>query len=148
MFAPLCCLALCAKLEAQDMPAPVRWSFEAEMVDDTTYQLRFIADIDEGWYLYAQDLEEGGPIPTTIAFYEHPEVRLHGPIDERGEVIEGMDALFQMNVRKYKNRVVFVQEATIPDGVEVVSGYIEFMTCDEEKCLPPTEIPFAFSFRG
>jgi thiol:disulfide interchange protein DsbD len=53
-----------------------------------------------------------------------------------------------MNVKKFKNEVIFTQRAILSEKTKVVSGYIEFMTCDDEQCLPPTEIPFAFSFRG
>lgn len=137
-----------ASAGAQDMPTPVAWSFQAEMVNDTTYNLTFTADIQKGWYLYAQDLEEGGPIPTTIAFDTVDGLQLVGEITEAGTAIEGLDELFQMNVKKFKNEVVFTQQAVISKATKIVSGYIEFMTCDEEKCLPPTEIPFAFSFRG
>lgn len=133
---------------AQDMPTPVTWSFQAEMVNDTTYNLTFTADIQKGWYLYAQDLEEGGPIPTTIAFDSIEGLRLIGDTAESGTALEGMDELFQMNVKKFKSKVVFTQQAIVAGATELVSGYIEFMTCDDEKCLPPTEIPFAFSFRG
>lgn len=133
---------------AQDMPKPVDWAFQAEMVSDSTYNLTFTATIDKGWYLYAQNLEEGGPIPTTIAFDSTDGLRLVGETAESGTAVEGMDELFQMNVKKFKTQAVFTQKVIIAESTEVVSGYIEFMTCDNEKCLPPTEIPFAFSFRG
>lgn len=132
----------------QDMPRPVSWSFEAEMVNDTTYDLTFTATIQKGWYLYAQDLEDGGPIPTTIAFDPAEGLQLIGKTEEAGTAIEGMDELFQMNVKKFKDEVIFTQRVVISDKTKVVSGYIEFMTCDDQQCLPPTEVPFAFSFRG
>jgi thiol:disulfide interchange protein DsbD len=132
----------------QGMPQPVNWAFEAKMVNDTTFDLTFTASIQKGWYLYAQDLEDGGPIPTTIAFDPAEGLQLIGEISEAGPAIEGMDELFQMNVKKFKNEVIFTQRAILSEKTKVVSGYIEFMTCDDEQCLPPTEIPFAFSFRG
>lgn len=118
------------------------------MINDTTYNLTFTADIQKGWYLYAQDLEDGGPIPTTIAFDTSEGLQLIGNTEEEGTALEGMDELFQMRVKKFKHQVVFTQRAVIAEGTQLVSGYIEFMTCDDEQCLPPTEIPFAFSFRG
>ncbi|NRA50242.1 MAG: sugar transporter [Phaeodactylibacter sp.] len=132
----------------QGMPKPVTWSFQAEMINDSTYSLNFTAEIQEGWYLYAQDLDDGGPIPTTIAFDPAQDLKLLGKTEEQGKALEGMDELFQMNVKKYKNKVVFSQNAVLGKDIEMVTGYIEFMTCDDEQCLPPTEIPFAFSFRG
>jgi len=37
-------------------------------VDDKTIAVTFTANVDEGWYVYAQDIGEGGPIPTEFTF--------------------------------------------------------------------------------
>ena len=51
-----------------------------------------------------------------------------------------------MYIVKYKKQATFTQRIKAAEGLKEVAGYIEFMTCDEEKCLPPTEIEFTFSF--
>lgn len=132
---------------AQDR-AVVDWSYEAEAINDTEYELQFTASIRPGWYLYSQYLEEGGPIPTTIKVHDHPLATPIGQVEESGEAVEGFDELFQMQVKKFKKKAVFTQRIRIEQGLEEITGYIEFMSCDDEKCLPPSEVTFTISFRG
>ena len=49
---------------------PVKWTFETENLGNGDYNLIFKASIDDGWYLYSQFIEEGGPVPTTFYFEE------------------------------------------------------------------------------
>jgi phosphoribosyl-dephospho-CoA transferase len=64
-----------SNLQAQ-MPVPVKWSQETEQVSDTEYDLIFTATIDEGWNIYSQFVEEGGPIPTGL-FYSKKDLTLN-----------------------------------------------------------------------
>ncbi len=126
---------------------PVRWSYAAEALGENEYELRFTAEIREGWYLYSQYLSDGGPIPTTIAPEESPLYTLKGDMKEDGKAIEGMDELFGIAVKKFKERAVFTQRVEVKEGLQEISGYIEFMSCNDEMCLPPREIPFVIFFR-
>src|SRR5690606_41952174 len=36
---------------------------------------------------------------------------------------------------------------TIPD-IHEVTGYVEYMTCDDTRCLPPTPVDFIFQFES
>ena len=53
-------------LTASQLPAqiltPVKWSTSIEQVSEAEFDLIFTADIDEGWVVYSQFIEEGGPI--------------------------------------------------------------------------------------
>ena len=131
---------------AQAIESPIQWSFRAESAGEGQYDLSFIADIAPGWYLYSQHLGDDGPIPTTISFNENGNYQLQGATEEAGEKVEGMDALFGMHIVKFKKQAIFTQRIKAGDELRMVSGYIEFMSCDEEKCLPPREIEFTFSF--
>ena len=142
----LFCLSLQAK--AQKVPNPVRWSFKANKVSAEEYQLVFTASIQKGWYLYSQYLNPGGPIPTSINFRRSESYELVGTTDENGsKKSQGYDDIFGMELLKYSSRVRFTQNVRIQEDLEEISGYIEFMTCDNESCLPPKEIDFAFSFQ-
>ncbi len=128
---------------------PVRWAYTANAVEgeESVFDLVFTADIDPGWYLYSQHLDDDGPIPTAIRFYENDALELIGETTEEGDKVEGHDPIFDMPIVKFNKQVQFTQRARIKEGLKEAAGYIEFMTCDEEKCLPPTEVEFAFSFR-
>lgn len=143
----LCHLALSWAAAAQQPEHPISWSFAAEQVSETDYELQLTATIKPGWYLYAQDLEEGGPIPTSVRFEEQDGLQLEGPVAEAGTAVEGMDELFGIHVKKFKHQAVFTQRATISKALTSVSGAVEFMSCDDEKCLPPFELPFTISLR-
>jgi len=123
---------------------PVKWSYEAKRVADGEYDLVFTAHIQDGWYVYSQYLESNeGPIPTSFNYEENPLAELVGKNKEEGRKYEGYDDLFGMNIVKFSGGPVFTQRVKVKSPTALV-GYLEFMTCDDEKCLPPTEVPFRF----
>lgn len=49
-----------------------------------------------------------------------------------------------MNLSWYANEAVFIQKITFKDAATVkVEGFIEYMACDDERCLPPAEEGFS-----
>ena len=46
-------------------PQPVKWTTTYEITDDAVL-VTIHADIEEGWHLYSQNIEDGGPIPTSF----------------------------------------------------------------------------------
>ncbi len=125
--------------------SPVTWTFNLEKVNEQEYDLVFTADIDDGWNVYSQFLDEGGPWPTTIT-YETEEVETIGKAIEDGHKKEGMDQIFEMNVIKFLSDKPYVIRQRIKKGsASLISGYLTYMTCDDEKCLPPTDVDFSFN---
>ena len=47
---------------------------------------------------------------------------------------------------KFYTEAKFTQKVIIKDLQSSVSGYLTFMTCDDTRCLPPTDIDFRFEF--
>ncbi|TNF24492.1 MAG: thiol:disulfide interchange protein, partial [Bacteroidetes bacterium] len=60
---------LTSALQAQ-LFDPVKWKTETKRLSATEAELVFSATIEDGWHLYSQHLDEGGPIPTTFTFQE------------------------------------------------------------------------------
>ncbi len=135
---------------ATDEPAdngilePVKWSLEVQEQADGVYALALKATIDKGWYIYSQFIEEeDGPEPTSVEFEEDPNVEMLGKAEEVSDhKVSGFDKVFEMEVTKYKEEVVFLQKIKVADANKPVHGLVYFMTCDDTKCLPPTEVPF------
>ena len=122
---------------------PVDWSFKAVKVDAKQYDLVFTADINDDWYVYSQHIDEGGPIPTAFYFNVEPGFKPEGETKEEGDYRkEGHDELFDMKVITFKEKATFTQRIKLTGKVESVSGYLEFMTCNGEQCLPPTSVEF------
>lgn len=123
---------------------PVKWSYEAKKVTDGEYDLVFTAHIENGWYVYSQYLEsDDGPIRTSFHFEENSSVELIGKNKEEGHKYEGYDDLFAMTIIKFNGEPTFTQRVKVK-STATLTGYLEFMTCDNEKCLPPAEVDFRF----
>jgi thiol:disulfide interchange protein len=128
---------------------PVEWKFEALQIDESNYELIFTAQIEKGWHIYSQKLPEGdGPVPTSFLFESNSDVVLVDVVSESEEVIEKYDPNFDMELRYFENVAVFKQKITVIASQTVLSGAITFMSCDEEKCLPPEDVEFKFELTG
>ncbi len=136
-------LSLISSFAVGQIETPVTWTLSQERLSETEFMLTFQADIDEGWYVYSQNLEDGGPIPTSFYFEENTDAQIGEKPEEIGKPKSGFDAMFDMNVTKYANQVTFKQKVTISNSTSL-TGYLTYMTCDDEKCLPPTDEDFSF----
>lgn len=125
---------------------PVRWSFEAEKVSETEYDIIFTAKIDKGWSVYSPYLEsDEGPIPTTFEFYNN-DLRAIGKAKEEGNRKETFDEMFGMNLIKFSGKARFTQRVKV-NASNTVSGHLTYMTCDDESCLPPEDVNFEIALR-
>lgn len=125
---------------------PVDWKFSAEMVSDSEAELVFTAVIENKWHLYSQDLPEGGPIPTSFHFSEEEGFKRIGEVTEVTEAEEKYDASFGIDLKMFSNKAEFRQKVQLTGpGPVGITGYVEYMCCDNERCLPPTEEEFSFS---
>ncbi len=123
--------------------SPVNWSHRAEKITDEEYKITFTAEIESGWYVYSQFLEDGGPIPTAFTFTTEEGIELIGKAEEQGDhKKENFDKLFEMKLIKYAEKVAFVQKVKVSKNVKTIRGYLTFMTCNDESCLPPKDIDF------
>jgi len=140
-------LILSQSLSAQILE-PVKWSFKSERLSDTEAELQFIATIDKHWHLYSQDVPDGGPRPTIFMFDKNSGYQLIGKVTEP-KAIEEYDPNFEMKVKYFSDKVVFRQKVKVLSDKPVkVSGFLEFMCCDDHQCIPPTEVPFSFTLEG
>ena len=62
-----------------------------------------------------------------------------------GKEVATFDKLFEMKVRYFENTAKFVQKVKFTGGAYAIEGYLEYGACDDESCLPPTQVPFKFS---
>lgn len=121
---------------------PVKWSYSSEKINDKEFNLVITAKIEKGWHLYSQFIEEGGPIPTSFKFKQSADYKLIGKVSESPKAVTAFDKNFDMQIAWHKDQVVFKQGISLKNPLESISGVIEFMVCNDERCLPPTEIEF------
>lgn len=123
---------------------PVKWTYEAKKVADGEYDLVFQPHITDGWYIYSQFLVgDDGPIPTSFTFNDNGAVKRVGKTEEAGSRHEVYDEIFAMNLVKFSGKPTFTQRVKVT-GETTLTGYLEFMTCDKTRCLPPMEVEFTF----
>ena len=124
---------------------PVKWKFKSEKLKNKEIELVFEAIIEKNWYLYSQDIPEGGPIPTSFHFDNSDFFQLIGEVTEVTDPEVKYDPNFDLNVKLFSNKAIFKQKITAQtDESFVVKGFIEFMSCDNYRCLPPKEKDFEF----
>lgn len=124
------------------MAEPVNWSFTATKISNTEYQVTLTANIEDGWYVYSQEMPKKGPVPTKIDFEHNPNIILDGKPLEIGQKKEGFDQNFGMNVIKLEGKTQFVQKVKIVGNAPSVRGNLEFMTCNGQMCMPPEKLNF------
>lgn len=134
------CLLNFAQAQVKD---PVSWTYEAKKKTENTYDLIITATVPKPWHIYSQNSGADGPIPTTITFNPNPLITKEGKVIETGKLVKFFDKNFNTNVLYYSDKVVFTQSIKLKTKAKtVVTGKVEFMVCDDEKCLPPTKKAF------
>ena len=138
-------LFLSILLSAQ-MQSPVDWTFSTKKINATTYEIYLTANLEPGWHVYSQSTPDGGPIPTTISFSKNPLVLLNGKVKEVGKLEQRFEELFGVDVKQFSDKVSFVQTIQLKGKVKtLLNGNVEFMTCNDQECMPPTTQKFSIA---
>ncbi len=124
---------------------PVKWSTSVKKISNTEYKLVSKATIESGWHLYSQTVPEGGPIPTTFTYNdEKGAVKVIGKTsEEAGHVVD--DPIFEMKIKFFGDTALFEQNVNVTGDLKTIRGTVEFMVCDDTRCLPPTEVELVFN---
>tara|TARA_B100001287_G_scaffold178791_1_gene150751 strand:- start:281 stop:2263 length:1983 start_codon:yes stop_codon:yes gene_type:complete len=123
---------------------PVSWEFSQKEISNSEIQLQFKATIEKGWHLYSQNISDDGPVPTTFTFIIDKDTsveKLNEPVSK-----EEFDPNFDMVLKYFSDEVVFTRNIKYEEGKKInISGYVDFMVCDEAQCLPPDYADFSFN---
>ncbi len=127
---------------------PVTWDFSYEKKGGNRYELVFTATIDKGSHIYAMDIPEGGPIPTTFTFDTLPGYTLDGKPYEVTKPEEIFDEAFGFKIKTFSNKAEFRQNITGNTESFKVTGAVNFMSCNNTTCSPPKDVEFTFHIGG
>lgn len=105
-------------------------------------ELLFTAFIEEGWHLYATDIPAGGPTAATITFETIEGAEAVGSLQSGAGAIENMDPIFGMRVSYFEGEGTFIQKLNFTGGAYRLQGYLEYGSCNDENCMPPTKYEF------
>ena len=127
------------------MVDPVHFSTQLNMLKGDEGEIVFSATIDEGWHVYSTDLGNGGPISATFNAVKMEGVETVGKLKPRGHVIKQYDKLFDMEVLFFEKTAQFVQRVRFTQQKYSIDCYLEYGACNDEMCMPPTEVAFKAS---
>ena len=135
-------VALAVQAQIQD---PVKFKTEWKQLTDNEVEIVFTGTIDPGWHVYSTDLGDGGPISATFNTDKLEGAELVGTLKPVGKEVSSFDKLFEMQVRYFEHTAQFTQTLKLTGGDYRVEGYLEYGACNDENCLPPTQIEFSFA---
>lgn len=122
---------------AQNDKQPAQWKYTVNEVGEGTYEIVFEAAIDKGWHMY--DLgpyDMMGPNPTVVTFENVDGATLDGTAYELDEPIVVFDEVFGMEIGYYENVARFAQKVVVNEPTAKLTGYIEWMECNDVGCTP------------
>ncbi|HJP63228.1 MAG TPA: protein-disulfide reductase DsbD N-terminal domain-containing protein [Mucilaginibacter sp.] len=121
---------------------PVTWSYAAKKINKNEAVVFIRATIQKGWHIYSQNVKDGGPVKTSFTFSPSKEYALTGKTSEPTPITKYEEA-FKMDVSYFENTVTFQQKIKLKAAnASSVKGQLEFMVCNDRKCLPPDDVDF------
>lgn len=138
-------LLLLAVMTQAQIQEPVKFKTELKNVSADEVEIVFSATIDNGWHVYSTELGDGGPISATFNTEKLSGASLVGKLKPVGKEVSAYDQMFEMKVRYFEHTAQFVQKLKLTGGNYQIEGFLEYGACNDENCLPPTQVPFNFS---
>jgi len=138
-------LLVTASVYAQIL-APVKWGYVAKKTGVNEATVYFKATIDPGWHIYSLNVGDGGPIKTSFTFSSSKQFTLVGKVMEPTP-IKKFEPSFKMDVTYFENAVIFQQKIKLHAAKTTVKGKLEYMTCNDQKCLPPEDLDFSIEVK-
>ena len=122
------------------MANPVHFTSDLKTGKGVEAEIIFHATIDRGWHVYSTDIGDNGPTEATFNVVKMDGAELVGKLEPRGNVIKKMDKVFNMEVKYFEGEATFVQKIRFTKPQYDIDCYLEYGTCSDESCLPPTEV--------
>ena len=119
---------------------PVHFTSELRMRQHNEGDIIFSATIDGGWHVYSNNIPEGGPTPASFHKVTMKGMETAGALRTATAPMKVFDEMFQMEVRYFEHKVTFIQPVRFTAADYSVDCYLEYGACNDEMCLPPTEV--------
>ena len=148
-IASLFALFLCATaVVLAQFQTPVTIKASQNKVSDDVLEVVFRGAVDAGWHVYGTDFADGGPTRAELTLETQKGVKPDGKLRAVGNVQKKMDEMFGMEVSYMEGTAEFVQRFVITEPEYEVSGYLTYGACNDENCMPPTNVEFNFKGEG
>ena len=133
-------LMLVAMFCNAQMHDPVKFTAQLKTGSTAEGEIVFSGKIQKGWHVYSTNLGSDGPIEASFHVDKKDGVELVGKLTPRGREISEMDPMFGMKLRYFEHSVQFVQKVKFTKPNYTIKCYLEFGACNEEMCMPPTQV--------
>ena len=148
-IALLLTLFICALASAlAQFQTPVTMTASQKKVGDDALEIVFQGNVDAGWHVYGTDIADGGPTRAELTLEKQKGLKPDGKLKATGKVHKAMDEMFGMEVSYMEGTASFVQRFTITEPEYEVAGYLTYGACNDENCMPPTNVEFSFKGEG
>lgn len=148
-IASLFTLFLCATaVVLAQFQTPVTIKASQNKVSDDVLEVVFRGTVDAGWHVYGTDFADGGPTRAELTLETQKGVKPDGKLRAVGNVQKKIDEMFGMEVSYMEGTAEFVQRFVITEPEYEVSGYLTYGACNDENCMPPTNVEFNFKGEG
>lgn len=128
---------------SQNTKDPVSWSYVAKQKTENSYDIVITATVTRPWHIYSTTSPKGSGMPTKITLKKNPLVSVSGGVKEKGKLEKQKDEYTDVEVKYYSDKVEFTQTITLKGKAKTnVSGTVEYMVCNDERCLPPATKSF------
>ena len=141
LYSVLLSLLLVVAAQAQ-MADPVHFSSELKMLKGDEAEIVFKASIDPGWHVYSTEIGNDGPIEATFNVEKMTGAELVGKLTPVGNEIKKYDSMFGMELRFFEHTATFRQKIRFTQPHYDIDCYLEYGACNDESCLPPTQVTF------
>lgn len=141
----LLCIALGVSILTFAQEKKVYWSYLAKKVKDRTYEIRVIASIEPGWYIYAQSQPPKSVSQATeFSFTKSPIINFKGTPQEEGTMVRKNFKVLGIESNTYLETVTFLQLVVLKADVKTnLEGTVKYQTCNDNMCLPPETNKFS-----
>ncbi|MBO4613093.1 MAG: thioredoxin family protein [Bacteroidaceae bacterium] len=127
---------------------PVQFSVKQNRISNTELEIVFTGKVDAGWHVYSTDIPDGGPTKAELTLEKQEGVKTKGALRATGKVHRAVDDMFGMELSYMEGTASFSQKFTVTASSYEVSGYLTYGACNDENCIPPTNVDFSFKGTG
>ena len=118
---------------------PVSWSAKVENLGENLYEIVLTGNIDgDEWHIYDLGPYTDGPIATSVVVAGEG-VKAVGAPYLKTDVHKAYDELFGMEIGTCATGVQIGQKVEVSGSAPVAKVTVEWQTCSEGSCLPPTD---------
>lgn len=140
----LCLSVLLSVLSMQAQEQHAHWKTDVKQLDKDLYRVSVTAHIDSTWHIYDTLRTEFGPNATIVEFNiaDQKRARKEGEMIISRAPYKYYDDIYMMDIGYFEDSVTFSQDIRLKKKDAVLNIYVEWMTCDENNCMPLADQEF------